>query len=235
MISSIVWVPAGVADPCPKRYEMSAQEMEILRLLEEQEQQEADGPQKIRGGLKVKVASSPLEHNLPADLRMDEYSDDEDDDAGVGRLLVGQTGMVAEEQVEEGEDDDDDDENHGEMGGLNDDVDSDDDEDDDKDDDLEDVPDTREFEPVDLEGLQAMGLNQIGNAATHMEGLGDDDDDSEAENVRLSDTDAIILVAKTEDVSLEVVIVVFRNSKSSHLAKSCRVLTGFCSYRSSCL
>ena len=42
MISSIVWVPAGVADPNPKRYEMSAQEMEIFRLLEEQQQYQAE-------------------------------------------------------------------------------------------------------------------------------------------------------------------------------------------------
>ena len=68
---------------------------------------------------------------------------------------------------------------------------------------MEDVPDTREFEPVDVEGLQSMGLNQIGNSAMHMEGLGEEDDESEAENVQLSDTDAIVLVAKTEDVSMQ--------------------------------
>ena len=88
MISSIVWVPAGVADPSPKRYEMSAQEMEMFRLLEEQQQQGGDGdidndnddqPKRMRSGLHVvKTASSPaaVPTTLPADLRMDEYSDE---------------------------------------------------------------------------------------------------------------------------------------------------------------
>lgn len=207
MISSIVWVPAGVADPTPKKYEMSAQEMEIIRLLEEQQQSQQQTPdaKKMRGGMLVKATSTPLEHNLPADLRMDEYSDDDDDDddgdAAVGRLLISSEGAEGMEddqaQGEEDEDNEEDQEGEKKMHGDNDD---DDDDSDDDEDDLEDVPDTREFEPVDVEGLQAMGLNQIGNSAMHMEGLGDDeDDDSEAENVKLSDTDAIVLVAKTED------------------------------------
>ena len=202
MISSIVWVPAGVADPNPKKYEMSAQEVEIMRLLEEQ-QQETDasgspqkkGGKKMRDGLQVKMLSTPAVPNtLPADLRMDEYSSDEDGEEAVGKLLMGQSGH---EELVEDENEDASDKEGSEKNEMDDDSDDDDDEDDD----LEDVPDTREFEPIDVEGLQAMGLNQIGNSAMHMDGLGEDDDESEADNVKLSDTDAIILVAKTEDVS----------------------------------
>ena len=199
MISSIVWVPAGVADPNPKRYEMSAKELELLRLMDEQQRQQQQGvneeeqaPKKIRGGLKVKTVTPPVD--LPADLRMDEYSSDEDEGKELARIIGMQSGVVPE-GVE-------DDEGNG-NNDMNDDRDSDDDDTDgEASDDLADVPDTREYEPIDVEGLQAMGLNQIGNSAMHMEGLGEEDDDaSEAENVRIADTDAIVLVAKTDEVS----------------------------------
>lgn len=221
MISSIVWVPVGVADPSPKRYEMNAKELEILRMLEEQEGQGGGGmdntndKRKKSRGLEVKALSSstataaaitstaPADSaaDLPADLRMDEYSSDEDEGAAVGRLLVAQSGMIDElaaENDDEDGDDSEEDDDEDEKVGMNDEG----DEESDDEDELEDVPDTREYEPIDVEGLQSMGLNQIGNSAMHMEGLGEDeDDDSEAENVQLTDDDAIVLVAKTEDVS----------------------------------
>ena len=37
MISSIVWVPAGVADPNPKKYEFSTAELELIKMMEDQE------------------------------------------------------------------------------------------------------------------------------------------------------------------------------------------------------
>jgi hypothetical protein len=205
MISSVVWVPAGVADPNPKRYEMSAKELELLRLMEERQQQggsaneESYSPKKIRGGLKIKMAASPVV-SLPADLRMDEYSSDEDEGKELARIIGMQSVVVPEGEEE---DDDDDDNQKGENDGKHkEDMDGDEDSEGDASDDLADVPDTREFEPIDVEGLQAMGLNQIGNSVMHMEGLGDEDDDeSEAENVRIADTDAIVLVAKTDEVS----------------------------------
>lgn len=199
MISSIVWVPAGVADPNPKRYEMSAKELELLRLMEEQEQQNtSDKTKKIRGGLQVKPSESPAA-SLPTDLRMDEYSSDEDEGKELARIIGMQSGVLPPDDEE---DDQDEDHDEGENRG-NADMDSESDDNSDSSDDLADVPDTREFEPVDVEGLQAMGLNQIGNSAMHMDGLGEEDDDaSEAENVRIADTDAIVLVAKTDEVSL---------------------------------
>jgi hypothetical protein len=206
MISSIVWVPAGVADPSPKRYEMNAQELEILQLLQEQEDKGGDGgdkPKHMRGGLQVKTLASPaaaissttIPNTLPADLRMDEYSSDEDEGAAVGKLMLGQSSMLHEEVDDDASED-------GRPASREDDDDSSNDNDSESEDDLEDVPDTREFEPVDLEGLQSMGLNQIGNSAMHMDGLGEEDEGSEAENVELTKDDAIILVAKTEDVSV---------------------------------
>jgi hypothetical protein len=66
---------------------------------------------------------------------------------------------------------------------------------------LADVPDTREYMPVDIEGLNAIGISQT-NAPTYMD---DDDDDadegSDAEDVLIRSTDAIVVLAKTEEVS----------------------------------
>ena len=71
----------------------------------------------------------------------------------------------------------------------------------DSDDDLEDIPDTREYMPTDLEGLQAMGLSHVGaGAAMNLDDNEEDDDDSDMDDVNLSPDDAIIVVAKTEEV-----------------------------------
>ena len=36
MISALEWIPAGVADPNPKKYEFSAAEMELIAMMEKQ-------------------------------------------------------------------------------------------------------------------------------------------------------------------------------------------------------
>lgn len=102
------------------------------------------------------------------------------------------------------------------------------------DDDLADVPDTREYTPLDLEGLQAMGIggkfpgigkggsgederytledlqNMTMNNNELLDDYDEDDDVEEDENdiddVRIRDEDALILVAKTEEdfASLEI-------------------------------
>jgi hypothetical protein len=217
MISSIAWVPAGVADPTPKRYEMSATEQELIRLMQEQ------GNISDKSGQKkdtAKKLETPIENNLPADLRMDEYSSDEDEGVALGNLLADKTvpisdDMVPEEEEEQDENEDKDDEESGSDDEKVDAADesvnsrehmSGDESDDIDDDDLADVPDTREFAPLDLEGLEAMGLSHIStNGAMYLNDLGEgEDDDSEAEDVRLTNNDALILVAKTEDVSYHV-------------------------------
>jgi periodic tryptophan protein 1 len=105
-------------------------------------------------------------------------------------------GMPVEDIPEDEKDEQDD-----EGGGEEDDEDDDDDDDDEEEDDLADVPDTREFMPVDIAGLEAMGIGHVGFNEEE-----DDDDDSDAEDVNLSPDDAIVIVAKTEDdfASLEV-------------------------------
>ena len=87
-------------------------------------------------------------------------------------------------------------------------------------DDLEDVPDTREYMPLDVQGLRSLGIG----GATGGEGgytlddlrnmtdndVYDDDFDEEEEDedyledVRLRDGDALVVVAKTEEVSVRV-------------------------------
>ena len=35
MISSIEWIPAGIADPNPKKYELSSTEQELIEMIDE--------------------------------------------------------------------------------------------------------------------------------------------------------------------------------------------------------
>src|SRR6056300_1448103 len=89
-------------------------------------------------------------------------------------------------------------------------------------DDLNDVPDTREYTPLDMEGLQAMGiggklpgggsggdegytLEDLQNMTMNNNDLDDDEDEEDDEedaddidDIRIRDQDALILVAKTE-------------------------------------
>ena len=205
MISSIEWVPAGVADPSPKKYEFSQAELELIEMMKDHNmndlqdvqahlaQQEKDAAKKKKS---KKLTAAKMENTLPADLRMDEYSSDEDDDDGnengaqIGQLLVEDVALE-----EEGIAVDDDYKARDDM---------DDSDEEDSDDDLADVPDTREYTPVDLEGLNAIGLSQIGtNAPAYMGGDDEDDDnddeDSDADDVIIQPGDAIVVVAKTED------------------------------------
>eukprot|EP00522_Entomoneis_paludosa_P012054 CAMPEP_0172443610 /NCGR_PEP_ID=MMETSP1065-20121228/3840_1 /TAXON_ID=265537 /ORGANISM="Amphiprora paludosa, Strain CCMP125" /LENGTH=605 /DNA_ID=CAMNT_0013193901 /DNA_START=792 /DNA_END=2609 /DNA_ORIENTATION=+ len=196
MISAIGWVPVGVSDPNPKRYELSAAERDVLQAMEEQEgninnrDQITNKDKRKRGTIKVQVPPSAPASELPADLRMDEYSDDDEADEGaaLGNLLLDQPASIAAEvAAEEAERNDSDSNDNG-----NDEEDGDDHEDD--------VPDTREFEPVDVEGLGSMGLYNVGmGTGADMEDMDFDEDDSEAEDVKITDDDAVILVTKTED------------------------------------
>ena len=68
--------------------------------------------------------------------------------------------------------------------------------DDDDEDNLDDVPDTREFMPIDLEGMRAMNL-----ANTDAEYFDDEEEGSDVEDTKIHDSDAIVLVGRTEEVS----------------------------------
>ncbi|VEU39745.1 unnamed protein product [Pseudo-nitzschia multistriata] len=191
MISSLEWVPAGVADPSPKKYEFSQAELELIHMMEKhnvEDTKEIKAHQEIRT---EKEKSKIMEENtLPADLRMDEYSSDEGEDeatrgAAIGRLLVENDEIEEPEpkNVSRESDGVSDDESDGDS----------------EDDDLDDVPDTREFMPVDLDGLNSIGFSQVGtNAPTYMEDF-EDDDDSDAEDIQIRGSDAVIVVAKTEE------------------------------------
>jgi hypothetical protein len=193
MITCIEWVPAGVADPNPKKYEFSTAELELIKMMEGQELGNDDAEESEEEAPTVKKTSTQLpkiENNLPADLRMDEYSSDEDENDAVQGTTIGNL-------LVEGSDGEDDMEDHYNTGGG-------DDENSQSDDDLEDVPDTREYTPLDVEGFSSLGLSQAGTSApTYMEmGEGEDeDDDSDAEDIQIQADDAIVVVAKTEEVS----------------------------------
>lgn len=212
MISAIEWVPEGVADPNPKKYEFSAAELELIEMMEKQnfegaegdddedeEEEEEDAPK----AKKEKIKLPKVEHELPADLRMDEYSSDEDENDAVqgttiGRLLVDADGIEEEEEEEE-ETDMPTDPQDKETSDDDKDMDSDSEDDDD----LHDVPDTREYEPLTMEGVNALGLSHVGtNAPSYMdlnENPEDDDDASDIEDVQIQPGDAILVVAKTEE------------------------------------
>ncbi|KAL7574898.1 hypothetical protein ACA910_010729 [Epithemia clementina (nom. ined.)] len=240
MISAIDWVPAGVANPAPKRYELSAKEREMIEAMEKEEAEktttsstvgeEKSKPkkdtQRKRGRMKVELASNDEKTNeLPADLRMDEYSSDEDDGNALGKLLVGRSQSVSNEiasQYESSSDAEDKDEEQATQTkesprlGLAKSDDEDDDDDDDDDDDLEDAPDMREYMPIDVDGLDSMGLYNIGlGSGADMEEMDFDDDGSDAEDVKLTKDDAIILVAKTEDDFSSLEVHVYDQKKGS--------------------
>jgi len=220
MISSIEWVPEGVADPSPKKYEFSKAELDLIQMMENHTVGESDKgnadvePEQPKTKSKTKLPI--IENNLPADLRMDEYSSDEEDNdaargAAIGSLLVedyvesesGVDGKGGKEELQN-EGDDDAMENDGDS--VEDDDETVDSNDDDSDDDLVDVPDTREYMPVDLEGLNAMGFSHVGTNAPAYLGEDDEDEGSDAEDVQLRSSDSIMVVAKTEEefASLEV-------------------------------
>lgn len=264
MISSIEWIPAGVANPNPQKYEMSATEQEMLNLMMTQSKDGPDTPvlasavaaalegrsKSARQSSSKSKTTTTTSHDLPADLRMDEYSSDDDDDdvdssndrtncarvAALSQLLVGSDLINDDDDVDDddkleqqqNEDDVVVEEDDDEMEHHKADIDTarqrnrraprtrDDEEDDDDDeDDWEDIPDTREYEPIDVEGLKAMGLSNVGMMNDDSAGgdgqyrvNGDDglyqndDNDSEAEDVAISAHDALLVLAKAEDVSL---------------------------------
>ena len=170
--------------------------------------------------------------SLSSDLRMDEYSDDDDEDenndgikgnkgasaAVLGKLLIGQDDLVPNEDGSIDEDDIDVDEEivsmeDGEAGDGN--YDSDDDSDDDENfDNLEDIPDTREFVPTNLEGMESMNLGGGGGGGGGQSGIeheerpedddsdSDDDGGSDVEDTNIRSDDALIVIAKAEEVRI---------------------------------
>lgn len=232
MISCIEWIPKGTADPNPKRYELSAAEREMLDKQAEMEKALEAGveiPDVVNddndddddndavndenvgdnaGEASKIIAANQIDPStLPADLNMDDYSDDEDEgrrNATIGNLLVGKdTEMLGIHLDKNGNPALDDEEKEDEEKEA---VEYDSD---DSDDELEDAEDTREFMPVDVEGLQSMQFSGTAdmNYADDME-KDDDDDNSDIEDTNLTPDDSLVIVAKTQDdyASLEVFV-----------------------------
>ena len=196
MISCIEWVPKGVADPNPKRYELSKLERDLLEQdareladVDGNEDEECDDEGMMKNDTRSKnkkdmtaseiVASQTVDSSaLPEELKMDEYSDDDDtnpmsNESAIGDLLIGNDKPSHVEPEDSGESDDDDD--------------------------LRDVPDTREYMPTDIKGMEAMQFD--GHSGMPGDDEDEDDDASDLEDTNLQPDDAMIVVAKTEEVS----------------------------------
>lgn len=102
MIAAIEWIPAGRANPTPSKYEYSRAEQEFLEKVqagelgkEEKEDWEDVDDDDNDNESETEDQEQEVEvpavdpKSLPADLRMDDYSDDEDGEDKVGGLLVG--------------------------------------------------------------------------------------------------------------------------------------------------
>lgn len=113
MIAAVTWIPRGVAASMPTKYEYSKAEQEFLARVAQadgngqlngiEEHNGADGEegewedldQDIGEGENKIVLPKVDLASLPADLRMDEYSDDEDEDGKeLGKMLVGKVGSM---------------------------------------------------------------------------------------------------------------------------------------------
>ena len=104
MIAAIEWIPAGRANPNPSKYEYSRAEQEFLEKVqagggelaaendddEEWEDVDDDEEEQQEEEEEVEVPKVDPE-SLPKDLRMDDYSDDDEEDGekNIGGLLVG--------------------------------------------------------------------------------------------------------------------------------------------------
>jgi len=266
MISAVEWIPKGVANSTPTKYEWSRAEQMFLERVkngalngreedgdaaedaaennvdddvwEDMEEEEEVGVEEAgtdqsssRKSNKVVVPKVDI-NSLPSDLRMDDYGDDDEDeeDGGeIGKLLVGKDEEMMTTRIgNDGPPLPDVDEPNNNAGADHDDSDSEDE------DDLGDIPDTREYMPLDMDGLNSLnfggGTNNMKSGKVIMgdDGEGytmedlqnmtfqdiqdldgdeeEEDDAEEEEDVKIRDGDALIVVAKTEDdfASLEI-------------------------------
>lgn len=117
------------------------------------------------------------------------------------------------------------------KGGARDDADDESDDSEDEDD-LADVPDTREYMPLDVEGLHSLGIgggNSGGYTMADLQNMtmnnqdfleGDDDEDDEVDeddedDIKLRDTDALVVVARTEEDFASLEINIFDTASSN--------------------
>ena len=107
MIAAVAWIPAGVAAETPTKYEYSKAEQEFLERVanadgngnvddattntDDANEDDGDGVwEDVDEESNAVVVPKVDPSSLPADLRMDDYSDDEGDEGkGIGNILVG--------------------------------------------------------------------------------------------------------------------------------------------------
>lgn len=200
VVSSVVWVPAGCADPKPQRYKLSKEEIEQLQTLGEADIDDAESDDEVNSN-NLGIYGDLKDSDFPADLRMDEYGDEEKNEVNVGELLIHDD--LVEDEEEEGKITDAVMESARNAG----------DESDDDDDSLGDVPDTREFVQTDVDGLMDMGISK--SRVTDADII-DDPHDSDHEDTDLVEGDCLILAGKTDEdfATLEVMLY---NRKSGNL------------------
>jgi periodic tryptophan protein 1 len=180
MISALHWVPQGASAARPVRYEVSAEEVKEIEKLAAKVQLEDEG----KAEAEVREADG-LDGELPAYLRMDKYDEDE------GLNLA----AVEDDDDEEEEDEDEDEEVSGgdvDGAGASDEVASDDEDD-------------EEFDDEDDDDEMGGAAAEMGMAFTDMAGAGadgaagsDTDEDDVYDHV-VKPTDAVLLVANTEE------------------------------------
>ncbi|KAJ0393791.1 hypothetical protein P43SY_008228 [Pythium insidiosum] len=124
MISAIAWVPKGASKRMPEKLKLTDDEVAMMHELAQEE--EEDEKQKMSAvmaddesdeDVEQNSASASADSGLPAEFRMDEY-DDEDDEAGIKGFLGGAADEMAEDDDDEDDDDDDEDgsdENNGDV------------------------------------------------------------------------------------------------------------------------
>lgn len=195
MISSITWVPRGAANPNPPRFQACKEEVEAMLRKhvsgdnndeEEGEEEEAEDVD-VEEGKKMELDR----HGLPAELRMDDY-DDDDEAAGGGQKAAFIHADASESDEEEEEDEEEDVEEmlEGKMQEMEEAEGEDEDEDGEGEEEGEDKTGEEE-----LAGVLPASAFMRG-----MEDDGDDDEDSEdMDDHMIRPTDAVALVANTED------------------------------------
>ncbi|EKU22158.1 hypothetical protein NGA_0225500 [Nannochloropsis gaditana CCMP526] len=202
MISSITWVPRGAANPNPPRFQACKEEVEALlrehgggnNELERQDFEEEDEEEGQNGELD--------RHGLPVELHMDDY-DDEDEAAGGAQkaAFIHADASEEEEGVENGEDEEDEDEE--EVGIMEEEEEEEEGEEEDEGEEGEEVEEEEEESGRGKEDQQRNELAGALPASAFLRGMDDndeeDDDSEDMEDHMIKSTDAVVLVANTED------------------------------------
>uniref|UniRef100_A0A7S2KZ84 Anaphase-promoting complex subunit 4 WD40 domain-containing protein n=1 Tax=Leptocylindrus danicus TaxID=163516 RepID=A0A7S2KZ84_9STRA len=149
VISSLAWIPAGCADPNPKRYQLTQEEIQKLQALGENANDDEDEDDDV---------PPDDDDDLPADLRMDEYDDSSGDERNIGDLLVKYDDVEDDDIDHDDSDSSMDDDDEGAETAAND--------------------DPREFMPSDVDGLMSMGMANMEGDYKDDDSLGSDVEDT---------------------------------------------------------